>query len=222
MQKITNHQLGYDENGKVVIESYAPEGENKYNGLNLLLKTIFGQSSSNKGINMLIEKTNPTYYKAGNELIERIVESEHVVDIAIAGNGASYTTYDLDNASIKDKGSGGIIFVDPNGSRTTKNVDLKNLKLIEEQAPSHIVLAHELIHADRAIRGVRISLDKYGEQNYIDREKKFFISMPVLKKEEHYKEELATVGLNYNYNSDITENDIRIEQNVRLRGIYGH
>lgn len=34
------------------------------------------------------------------------------------------------------------------------------------------------------------------------------------------KEELATVGLEYNNDNDITENDLRWEHGLRLRGAY--
>ena len=83
--------------------------------------------------------------------------------------------------------------------------------------PSHIGLAHELIHADHNARGVRIS--KWGPLNrawhsHID-------SSGNTKKQFVKKTELKTVGLgNYNTSADITENDIRGEQGLNLRAAY--
>jgi hypothetical protein len=164
--KLTDHELDYDKNGNLIITEYASKElvyeKNKTKVEGLLKKIGFDSES----INNIIDKMNISSeikYKAGNELIERIINSEHVVDVIVIPNGASHTSDNFEDASTKGKGSGGIIFYDPIGGVTTKNVDTKNFMLIEENTPAYIVLAHELIHSDRAMRGETIPLDQYGE-----------------------------------------------------------
>ncbi len=68
-----------------------------------------------------------------------------------------------------------------------------------------IVLGHEMIHADRSMRGVAI---KYSETEKSGTHK----GVP--------KEELATVGLKYNKKGDITENMLRAEHKLKKRKKY--
>ena len=89
-------------------------------------------------------------------------------------------------------------------------------------------LAHELVHADRAMRGAVIDNNKTVDYKYQSGwvEKPFIFPSwswwsPVYTTEKDIKrEELATVGLKYVKKGDITENMIRKEQDLYLRGAY--
>jgi len=58
-------------------------------------------------------------------------------------------------------GSGGYIHFDPTSDPLITTFDSAGLA-VGTSRPSHIGLAHELIHADRAMRGLRIPLDQTG------------------------------------------------------------
>ena len=94
--------------------------------------------------------------------------------------------------------------------------------------PLYITLAHELIHADRAMRGVAISLEEIVSNMYISGERiRYFLFIPLGKENIIHiemnirKEELATMGINYMNTNDITENMIRKEQGLNQRTTYG-
>ena len=82
----------------------------------------------------------------------------------------------------------------------------------KQMTPSHICIAHELIHSLHSIDG---TLSKEPKENYLY----FFQGMPI--KVDATPEELRTVGLLYVFPGDITENDIRREQQLGYRLNYG-
>ena len=86
----------------------------------------------------------------------------------------------------------------------------------------YILLAHELIHADRKKRTV----DKFGEEKYKYQSWRLFGKYPVYKTQKIPTDDLAVIGLKYNSPEDITENMIRAEhydkygEPLPLRGGY--
>jgi hypothetical protein len=100
-----------------------------------------------------------------------------------------------------------------------------NTGIVEREknpTPLYITLAHELIHADHYTRGVAIpTRTDFGKPNtgiyWIQTggtEKN-----PLMQRKEAPKEELATIGI-IKRAGDITENDIRKEHGLWLRGVY--
>lgn len=85
-------------------------------------------------------------------------------------------------------------------------------KPTKQNTPSHICIAHELIHALHSTEGTR---SKEPKVRYLYS----FQGMPI--KVEATPEELRTVGLLYVYPGDITENDIRREHQLGYRLNYG-
>ena len=79
----------------------------------------------------------------------------------------------------------------------------------------YIGLSHELIHADRSMRGVSYDYKVKAPYRYVDGDGKTIYETIRL-------EESATIGLDYNETGDITENDIRKEHGLPLRGGYGN
>jgi len=176
-------------------------------------------------------------YKNGNELIDRLINSSETVTIDVSSTESNhYVADNWYNAARKRIRSGGTItfnpFIETSYSvinPTTGFVDGK------ETAPSYIALAHELIHADRAMRGrtlVRskkyykypVSSSKYHFEGSIFGILNYNLDAEVIHRKKSsvkvYKDEIATVGLKYNKKGDITENDIRMEHGFKLRGTY--
>lgn len=100
--------------------------------------------------------------------------------------------------------SDALVKFNPNqqGKVTTK--DLTTKKISDKATPSHVIFAHELIHADRDMRGESLSTSATEIRTYVDQNR-------VTQTEQVSKEEMATVGLGHNTADDITENQIRIE-----------
>jgi hypothetical protein len=167
------------------------------------------------------------WFESGNTLIERIINSSFILKIELAGANNFYPNIWSD-AYDENHGSGGTIHFNPLSDPNVLTVQQSTGVVVEDKRPAYIGLAHELIiHADRAMRGVMIDMNKYANYSYIvSKEIKYFIFKSwswesVKTATEHVpREELATVGLKYNNPSDITENDIRAEHNLSLRGAY--
>ena len=103
--------------------------------------------------------------------------------------------------------------------------DPKTGRVSRETTPtaSHIILAHELIHADRNAHGVAIpDIHVDGGLQVINREWHAFRDRNgVVQLVRALTEEMITTGLPLdNRRWDITENDIRIEHGFWLRGVY--
>ena len=184
-----------------------------------------GNVSINKDVILAVR------YESGNELLERLINSSHVINIeVIDGNdGNAYSTDNYDNSINPDIGSGGTVYFNPMKDIQIKTVNSNSGYVSMKKRPSYIGLGHELIHADRAARGVNLGSHKisYFYKSRMDRDKTVFseIISTLLKttsvREAHSaKEEVATVGLRYNKKDDITENDLRWEHRLELRGAY--
>lgn len=116
------------------------------------------------------------------------------------------TGYDADswsNASNSKKGSGGTIYM--NFSEAGR-IGSKSFGYTED-SPFFICLGHELIHAERAARGVMIPMNKTVREGgpYGD---------------DVLREDYATIGLMFNKPGDFTENMLRKEHGFPLRTIY--
>ena len=147
----------------------------------------------------------------GTELVRRIIYSDENVTVEVGTEGNLY--YPRNRT----------ISFNPNSNPDIMTVNPETGNVVPAKRPSFIGLAHEMIHADRHIRGVTGK----GNANY-----KFQISRTkcrwgpfggydyTYETENVPKEELATVGLKYNKKSDITENMIRAEHGLNLRGAY--
>lgn len=108
----------------------------------------------------------------------------------------------------------GTVYFNPKFDPSIVSVNPKTGYCEDKKRPSYIGLAHELIHADRYVRGVRISTNKKSKWNYLHVDRTTHIQRNVKD------EELATVGLRYHKSNDYTENQIRQEHGLWLRGAY--
>ena len=197
LSKLTDHELSMHSDGFVYISSYANEEDIKYEN--------------------------------GNTLISRLIDDQHTCKIeANRGSKEMYTTH-LSGSENPYNGNGiGVeIFYDPMWQPDNLTVDPITGNATAQTAEDHISLAHELIHADRAMRGEAIPYDKTSTYKYqVNTVEKYFIFPSWSWIEKKYQsqtrpqEELATVGLKHVKKGDITENHIRKEQGVNLRAAY--
>jgi len=172
------------------------------------------------------ELRNGTWLGHGNALIERMIASPHTTRISIT-NGRSIHVGDSDTMfhNVGRGGSGGRIFFNPNTDYYTYIFDAYGIATLRK-VPTFIVLGHEMIHADRAMRGVSIRSSVTSE-----------IQVPVyraqfnpmrLVSDVRYathtvpREELAAIGIGHSHRIEcITENMLRTEHGLRPRASWG-
>ncbi|MCL2388572.1 MAG: M91 family zinc metallopeptidase, partial [Defluviitaleaceae bacterium] len=168
--------------------------------------------------------TRNIQFANGNALIERMIASEHVTRIIITDDRNAFYHRNRYNAMIPGVGAGGTIHFNPSVDAwtfTLNNSGYSHLTSI----PANIVLAHELIHADRAMRGVNLGQDRVSHtiRVRVDRMRisvyRIFGSTTRLTNVRHRisQEEMATIGLRLHVPGDITENMIRGEHGLRPR-----
>jgi len=152
---------------------------------------------------------------AGTRLIRRINSSQKIMTIHILtdkAQGNSETDENPTNA-INGIGSNTNVWFNPDSNPDFKTLDVKTGKIRDKKRPSHVGLAHEMIHGDRSMRGEAIKYSDMDTQTYTNAAGKEVT-------ERVRKEEAATVGLKFVKKNDITENDIRKEQGQDPRGAY--
>ena len=163
-------------------------------------------------------------YKNSDKLIKRIINSKYMCTIRIQTKRGNDTT--INNRYMATSlGSSATVWFNPNFKAKPQTINPKNGVVSQIDRPTYIGLAHELIHADRSMRGASISYDKYASYSYVIGYSVKFgwfrrTISPIYKTQYVLKEELATVGLKYNKSNDITENQIRKEHGLWLRGAY--
>jgi len=168
--------------------------------------TVIVKDDRSVGLIALARDTSPAV-----RLLTRLIESPRTVKISPhdLSKGAVNRPESKDDAFDPTKGTGSEIEI---GKGTQKSIVVVNGKLVEEDTPAWLILGHELIHADRAARGVKakgmvdykVSGKWKGEQ----------ISGSHLAR----TEEAETVGLTGAH--DITENAIRTYHQLPLVAIY--
>lgn len=183
LQVLTPHKLFMNDDSTVSIEG--------------LLDTSSNEPRSSKGdLHRYDEKGN------GTKLIERLIRSEKNCIIQI-GNEGNYASADSWNNASNGTGSDMIVTFNPNSDPNIMTVQSKTGNVTPAKRPAFIGLAHELIHADRGMRGGIIDLNTTGDYKYQTSRTAWqwfifsgfnytYITQNVLR------EELTTVGLKYN------------------------
>ena len=167
-------------------------------------------------------------YIFGNILIYALVNSKHTVEIRIntSINGYHYLADDYFKVWL-GWGCGGIITFNPNSALEIPTIDPNTGNVYMAETPGYIGLAHELIHAHRAMMGIAIDQKSVAEYKYQSgRVRKNIGSLswwsPIYNTQKEVpKEELATIGLKYTNDMYwVSENAIRAEHGLPLRGAY--
>jgi hypothetical protein len=153
-------------------------------------------------------------YASGNELLTRLISNQN------------HTTYIQHNHIGENNHSLGnnfsVIRIDPRTELQLMIIDTATgfVRKDENNVPVEITIAHELIHVDRFIRGTRICSTDRTDWSFQTTEVNRRGNQIILTDYSVPKEELATIGLEFHIDGDITENMIRAEQGIILRGAY--
>jgi hypothetical protein len=151
---------------------------------------------------------------SGNRLISNLLRNpnNHTTFITYNNRGRNLHTPGINNTSL--------VQIDPRTELQLMIIDpvTGNVREDSDNIPIKMIFAHELIHAHRFMRGVNIdpSESEFYDYQHRVRRNGTIITLP----EYVQKEELATIGLKHNVNGDITENMIREEHGLLLRGRY--
>jgi len=165
--------------------------------------------------------TSNIQFPNGNTLLRRMIASTHVVTIHLTTGDTRNvfglaTADDLAAATTPGVGTGGIISFNPSIRAYTYTALGRGGLSSLTRMPANIILVHELIHADRAMRGAMIPLDQVAD-NTIRAVGSEPGSLHYVTTRRLMLEEWATVGLGHNVAFDITENMIRREHGLRKR-----
>jgi hypothetical protein len=209
---LVDHKLAINSDGTVYITEYASEKTQIYSKGNALIERMLENDKYSTTIKERTYSDDPvrTIYPEEDRLIRMSTDSEN-------RSGANAQIYfDVYYKSFDVK-----VIIDPNSGIVVGTDD----KIYN---PEYIILGHELIHADRVMRGVEISSFVTTSYEYLtDIEPKKFLFIKydkaVHKEEGPFKvEEYITIGLKdqHKVKDNITENDIRLEHNLPLRGAY--
>lgn len=165
--------------------------------------------SGNVGV--VITKVNGGANEAGTRLIRRLNGYKCVVSITTISSGGNVTSFNPGNAS-NGVGSDSTVQFNPNAAPSIGTLDENTGISRPQDRPSWIGLVHELIHADHVARGTLL----VGTASYIYKD-----TNGIQQTASENKRELAAVGVGgLNNSMDITENDIRKEQGLRVRSTY--
>lgn len=169
------------------------------------------KTDSKGNFNIIITKTGGGGNDAGTRLIRRLDGYKSVITIT-QGSGGNQTDVDNTTNGSNGTGSNSTVTFNPNASPKIGTLDENTGVSRSQDRPSWIGLAHELIHADQVARGTELT--GTGTYSYRD-------TTGVVRTARENRYELATVGIGgLNNRMDITENDIRKEQGLRLRSEY--
>jgi hypothetical protein len=173
--------------------------------------TLNWQTGTSGNVDLIITRVNSRTKNYGTRLIRRLDGYNSVVNINIKSGGNNLVPNNWTNAS-NGVGSDSTVGFNPTSAPSIGTLDENTGISRPQDRPSWIGLAHELIHADHAARGTFLT----GTASYSYRD-----TNGIMQTATAYRYELATVGIGgLNNNLDITENDIRREQGLRVRSAY--
>jgi len=196
LQMLTDHRLDINDRGTVFIDHFA---------------------------------TSNIQFASGNTLIERMIDSIHIVNIFLYSGDESFfasriSPFDSNSweyAASASFGIGGRLGFNPNLNYRTYTFDSAGVASLT-RVPAHIVLAHELIHADRSMRGLTFSGTAQGTVSF-QAERAGFSPFRLIagstKTMTHTfpLNEMPTIGISHFTSNCITENMIRREHGLDMR-----
>ena len=158
------------------------------------------------------EKCKDSKKPKGDKLIKRLINSGKTVTIDQKNNRGSSESDSNPTDATNGKGSDANVNFAPNQKGKVLALAPLFYDADDRDTPSEIILGHELIHVDRSMRGEAIDYSINDNYTYTNNGPGPHIGRAP-------KEELATVGIEHNNKDDITENDLRSENNgtTRLR-----
>lgn len=216
---VANNPLTFvDPDGQVIM--LAPDlTDDEKNMIRNELQKVTGDFLLVHDSQLKVHKWDSKLYPKGTLLLRRLHESKNTVTIGIfryvhKGPGNKHRALGMGRYN-PGQGSDSYVQFDPTSDPGIKTLNPNNGITTRRKRPNHIGLTHELIHADRAMRGRSAPREDIVDHTY--REKNEWVTQKVSL------EEAATSGVNpssFNRRADVHENNIRYEQGQRLRAAY--
>ena len=153
---------------------------------------------------------------SGTALVSYLIQNKKHTATIVYEKGQNSTKY-LDGemeAQIPGAGSSSLVKIDIYNEADTWETDPATGNIYETKAPIFITLAHELIHAERGMRGNSYGKSATNEFQFKDRN-----GVSWIEKSPIDEQETAGVASPRGY-TGIDENDIRAEHGLRRRGAY--
>jgi hypothetical protein len=205
-----------DPNGKVIKLPKGTSTENIYRVLGDIQKLtddkVVYSTQKDGSIRIKIAKTGKGNKESGTRLIRRLNSSAKTMTINIDYTGGNSESDKNVKKATNGEGSDVTVDYNPKSYPDIMTLDNKSLTVSKKSRPNYIGLAHELIHGDRSMRGVAFDSSEKVNHSYLNKK-------GIKVTELINKEESATIGFS-DTNDNITENDIRKEQNQPQRGAY--
>ncbi|MDE6522562.1 MAG: hypothetical protein K2L17_07080 [Muribaculaceae bacterium] len=148
----------------------------------------------------------------GTRLIRRLNSSAKTMTI-VPTNNSNGEKRESNIDSTNGKGTNTTVLFNPDSDPDIPILDKNTGNVISGRRPSYIGLAHEMIHADRDMRGEAFYSSEEEYHSFTDK----YGNCDV---ERIPKEEAATIGFNHIKKNGITENAIRKESGIPPRGTY--
>ena len=149
----------------------------------------------------------------GTRLIRRLNSSSKtmtIIPITSRGNGELRES-NVDSSN--GKGTNTTVLFNPESNPDIPIFDSKTNRVKSGTRPSYIGLSHEMIHADRDMRGVGFDWSEEEYHAFTNKQGEPDVeSIP--------KDVAATIGFNHTTKNGITENAIRLEHGLPPRGTY--
>ena len=147
----------------------------------------------------------------GTNLIRSLNSSDQKLTIQ---TGTEWQEQDLNGTNaINGKGSDTLVDFALDHLPNLPTVDSNTGEVSGKKSNAVTNFGHELIHAERSMRGEAINYDEKGTHTYSDGKGGIISNTKP-------KEELATTGVKYNKRGDPTENQLRKEQGQEKRATY--
>ena len=148
----------------------------------------------------------------GNKLIERIILSRHTTRIRLTSGYNGMGRHSSGSPAFSpERGAGSRIYFNPNRVEYTWVTNASGAASLQS-VPANIVLAHELIHADRAMRGVMFEYHRTASVSFTMYRASFnpmrLLSATTTATHRIPLEDAATISLRLYTDTCITENMI--------------
>ena len=177
---------------------------------------LFLSKQKDGSFRISISSFNDGNKKSGTRLVRRLNGSEKTMTIEVVSKGGNRERSENPLDAINGKGTNTIVIFNPDFNPDISELDETTGYVVNGKRPEFIGLAHEMIHADRGMRGVAIDYTMEESHSFVNN-----AGEPDL--ELLPKEEAATIGFNSLHrigSFNITENSIRKEMGLRQRGAY--
>ncbi len=149
----------------------------------------------------------------GTDLVRRLTSSSKTLTINVIDHGGNYQSSENPADASNGIGTNTGVYFNPDSNPDIMEVNPKTHKSYFTKRPSFMGLTHELIHAERSMRGASFDNKETEFHAFTNPDGEPDV-------EEIPKEEAATIGFNHVKWFGLSENRIRKEMGLNPRGAY--